>query len=191
MKVCSCCKRTLSFDQFNKEAKRKDGLRCYCKDCMSVKSAQKYQKLILDPKKVLETRAMDRHYYSIRSERLRELRQRDPIAMAQHKVQMDNTRTAKKKRYAFNIEQWRLWREPGCVVCGEREICCIEAHHLNPAEKLFMVGNRVESPTPWDEIARELSKCVRLCCNCHTKVHAGVMTLPYQLHPATQILKGV
>lgn len=45
-----------------------------------------------------------------------------------------------------------------------------EFHHLNPAHKDFNWAKlRIR---PWEEIQKELDKCVLLCANCHRIVHA-------------------
>lgn len=71
-------------------------------------------------------------------------------------------------------------RERGCAVCGEREPCCLEFHHRDPAEKKFTIGeNRRGRPhqPSWKRVTDEIAKCEVLCCNCHKKVHRGIVTL--------------
>ena len=47
-------------------------------------------------------------------------------------------------------------------------------HHLDPELKDFGIsGNANRS---WDKIQVELDKCVLLCANCHSEVHAGIVS---------------
>ena len=65
----------------------------------------------------------------------------------------------------------------GCLTCGEREHCALDAHHLDPKIKEGNIAHvaRDSSPT---RMLKELNKCVCLCANCHRKVHAGILELP-------------
>jgi hypothetical protein len=67
------------------------------------------------------------------------------------------------------------FRANGCMLCGEMTNCCLAAHHRDPSEKKFALGNHVGNRSVMPEkFALELAKCVCLCHNCHAKVHAGV-----------------
>lgn len=60
-----------------------------------------------------------------------------------------------------------------CQICGYDR--CNEAltfHHRNPEEKEFGVGNNYNRK--WEDLDREIRKCVLVCMNCHAEVHAGV-----------------
>jgi hypothetical protein len=60
-----------------------------------------------------------------------------------------------------------------CVECGEREVVCLQFHHLDPSQKdsnVCALASRSRA-----SIIRELGKCVVLCANCHMKVHAGLI----------------
>jgi hypothetical protein len=69
------------------------------------------------------------------------------------------------------------FRAQGCANCGERDVCCIDAHHRNPDEKRGEVWRLWKSGT-LEALMRELSVCVPLCANCHRKLHAGRFALP-------------
>ena len=66
-------------------------------------------------------------------------------------------------------------REKGCLICGEKETCCLDFHHIDPSKKVFNVSlrNRVSN----EKLEEELSKCIILCANCHRKVHAGILDI--------------
>jgi len=60
-----------------------------------------------------------------------------------------------------------------CIDCKHSfHPVAIDFHHLNPEEKDYdWTKLRLH---PWDEIVKELDKCVLLCSNCHRTRHAGV-----------------
>jgi hypothetical protein len=64
----------------------------------------------------------------------------------------------------------------GCLFCGEKELVCLDLHHLNPSEKDFELSGSGLMRTEADIIA-EVAKCVVLCANCHRKLHAGILSL--------------
>ena len=60
-----------------------------------------------------------------------------------------------------------------CEKCGYSK--CLKAlvfHHVDPATKLFSVGGN--QTRGWLEVKKELDKCMLLCSNCHTEVHAEI-----------------
>lgn len=65
--------------------------------------------------------------------------------------------------------------ELACAVCGWAEwpegLCF---HHLE--DKRFGLNTQSLSRS-WDSLLKEISKCVCLCCRCHSGVHAGVLKL--------------
>lgn len=69
------------------------------------------------------------------------------------------------------------WKAAGCRICGEEDTDVIEAHHVDPSEKLFTISGGARNRSPF-VFAAELSKCVPLCCNCHRRVELGVVALP-------------
>jgi len=66
-----------------------------------------------------------------------------------------------------------------CAICGYNECndsLCL--HHLDPTQKEFSFGGVTKNPKAWGKIIVELRKCVLLCHNCHSEIHAGVTELP-------------
>jgi predicted HNH restriction endonuclease len=58
-----------------------------------------------------------------------------------------------------------------CQICGyDRCPAAMDFHHLDPSEKDFSISES----TDWDNIERELKKCVLLCATCHREVHDGL-----------------
>lgn len=63
-----------------------------------------------------------------------------------------------------------------CVICGYNRCShALEWHHKDPNEKEITPA-RVFSRS-WENIKKELDKCVLLCSNCHREVHAGLATI--------------
>lgn len=64
-----------------------------------------------------------------------------------------------------------------CVICGYNNYQgALHFHHVNPDSKdrtVKLSGNCIS----WDRAKNELDKCVLLCGNCHSEVHAGVTDL--------------
>jgi hypothetical protein len=79
----------------------------------------------------------------------------------------------KRERYSFIAE---AKQKTGCAVCGEREVVCLDFHHLDPSSKDFALANA------WgfgeEKLRAEMDKCVVVCKNCHAKIHAGLINLP-------------
>ena len=64
-------------------------------------------------------------------------------------------------------------KKNGCVVCQEKEIVCLDFHHLGGKDQT------VSSMLGWNDqkVENEISKCIILCANCHRKYHAGLLKL--------------
>ena len=60
------------------------------------------------------------------------------------------------------------WKSQGCSKCNEKRPHTIDAHHVNPKEKSFMVGTVKRGIKITKE---ELKKCIPLCSNCHRDFH--------------------
>jgi hypothetical protein len=64
-------------------------------------------------------------------------------------------------------------RTNGCALCDEKEVCCMDFHHLY--DKQFLISkNEIVSI---EKIKEELKKCVCLCSNCHRKVHNNILVV--------------
>ena len=96
----------------------------------------------------------------------------------------------KERTRQFQNEEKRLWtlkqkqkaidyKGGECQICGYSKCSsAFDFHHLNPAEKEGPVSCRC-----FDNIKKELDKCVLVCARCHREIHAG-------LHP-NYIIKEV
>lgn len=83
-----------------------------------------------------------------------------------------------------NVIEFRIRRKKctveafggSCGICGYS--VCIKAlhfHHINPSVKDFSISSSTKN---LEEYIAEIKKCVCLCANCHTEIHAGITALP-------------
>lgn len=71
----------------------------------------------------------------------------------------------------------KIFRSNGCVICDEQEECCLVAHHINPEDKNFNIGDALGQGIGLKRFKAELEKCICVCHNCHCKIHAGILTV--------------
>lgn len=62
-------------------------------------------------------------------------------------------------------------RSKGCSICGEKSICCLDFHHLDPSEKEYGVAQMLGTGYSLEKIKKEIDKCILVCSNCHRKIH--------------------
>ena len=56
-----------------------------------------------------------------------------------------------------------------CEICGyDKNYSALEFHHLDPNEKDFTISKKNSS---WENIKKELDKCILICANCHREIH--------------------
>lgn len=63
-------------------------------------------------------------------------------------------------------------KQYGCRACVEKELCCLEFHHVVKGDRV--VANARRSVACFE---REIVRCVVLCANCHKKAHAGKLKI--------------
>lgn len=66
-----------------------------------------------------------------------------------------------------------------CQCCGYNK--CKEAlafHHIDPSKKDISFSELRANPKRWEKIVEELKKCILVCHNCHSEIHAGVREVP-------------
>ena len=86
-----------------------------------------------------------------------------------------------KDLYNENRRKWRdeirqliqQFKSCGCAICGEKDVCCLDFHHLH--DKEFDISNATNVSK--ERLYTELEKCIVLCANCHRKLHAGKIVL--------------
>jgi hypothetical protein len=75
------------------------------------------------------------------------------------------------KRYQELSSIYNEWRKTlSCSRCDENDVACLEFHHCNPSEKESNVIKNVAKGLK--STLNELKKCVVVCANCHSKIHA-------------------
>lgn len=62
--------------------------------------------------------------------------------------------------------------EQGCKVCGEKDIVCLDFHHLQKNKKDLSISRLVWIKNE-HRMMNEIKKCIVVCSNCHRKIHAG------------------
>ncbi len=78
-------------------------------------------------------------------------------------------------RYRLLQKQKAVEYKGGCCqLCGyDKYVGALQFHHLNPNEKEFSLG-KTGATYVWEDVKKELDKCICLCANCHAEVHAGL-----------------
>ena len=71
------------------------------------------------------------------------------------------------------IKQWALeYKDSKCKKCSYNKCSeALEFHHKNPEEKDFNISDR-NLILDWQEIKKELDKCILVCANWHREIHA-------------------
>lgn len=88
-------------------------------------------------------------------------------------VTICSTCTSQVRRY--KIKKKMVEHKGGkCEDCGDGSLCAdiYDFHHLNPDEKDFNLSKSLTDGITWDDIIKELKKCVLLCSNCHRIRHS-------------------
>lgn len=93
------------------------------------------------------------------------------------KVPNDVLNAYKKRRNDQIVNDW-YEMHGGCFVCGEQDRVVLVAHHIDPNTKKRSIGRFSSAGTSRGALQEELDKCIPLCCNCHARVHAGVVNIP-------------
>lgn len=65
----------------------------------------------------------------------------------------------------------------GCTKCSENDPIVIDYHHVG--KKRNTIAGIISSSCTLDRLKDELTQCVRLCSNCHRKLHASEKSGPY------------
>ena len=99
-----------------------------------------------------------------------------------HKEKAKNRR--KKVADRFRLEQQEYKKRFGCVCCGEKEVACLDLHHIDRSIKDI----HPSSATSRKLFYEEAKKCVVVCANCHRKIHAGIIICPHGVSGSTPVL---
>ena len=82
----------------------------------------------------------------------------------------------KRRAYIINRvkerkEYVRGKKSVGCCRCPEKDIACLDFHHIDPATKKYTIAHMITSGKSIKTIEAEIEKCIVLCRNCHAKHH--------------------
>jgi hypothetical protein len=88
--------------------------------------------------------------------------------MGNYKATLDwRDRTKARLREAFG---------GSCCICGyDKCDKALSFHHLDPSEKEFGISARIKK---WEVLVKEAKKCIMVCQNCHSEIHAGFTEVP-------------
>ena len=127
--------------------------------------------LVMTPEAFTKQKA--KHARNWRQKR-KERRKSDPELA----LKMRNEKASERKRYKIKADGLiKLFQSEGCLMCGETDSACLQAHHIDPAQKEIEIAKLRAKKASLLRLVSELAKCVCLCANCHFKLHAGRFTL--------------
>lgn len=95
-----------------------------------------------------------------------------------HRVTVCNSCHSNRKRFRLKrkmIEykggrcQLKTCSTPGGYA---RERGAMHFHHIDPKTKSFAIGGN--HCRKWETLKKELDKCILVCANCHSEIHAGI-----------------
>ena len=70
-----------------------------------------------------------------------------------------------------------VYKGSRCAICGYNKcIKALEFHHLKSEGKDFGISAKGYTRS-WNDVRKELDKCILLCANCHREVHEGITQL--------------
>ncbi len=80
------------------------------------------------------------------------------------------TASCKACLYKKRTERYITYKKTlSCTRCGITDYRVLEFHHLK--DKSHSIANMVANSFPWEEIEKEISKCIPLCANFHRLEH--------------------
>jgi hypothetical protein len=92
---------------------------------------------------------------------------------SEHKKELPSSRKAKQKKlrsYKMNL----ICQAEGCTYSKKTHPrfspTALDFHH-HKKNKKFNVSNMIRDGYSWDNILKEIKKCVVLCCRCHAESH--------------------
>ena len=86
-------------------------------------------------------------------------------------IYLENADKNRKRKHSINREIVDNTKLVGCKYCNEKEICCLDFHHIND-DKEYTISKMMHSYGK-KKLLLEISKCEVVCANCHRKLHAG------------------
>lgn len=91
----------------------------------------------------------------------------------------------KDRKYNYDsLVDWRIknkkksveYKGGKCIVCGYNKcLSALEFHHVNPKEKDFSISTYKNKK--FEDLKKELDKCVLVCSNCHKEIHESIIVI--------------
>ena len=92
---------------------------------------------------------------------------------------MSNSSEAVKRWRSTTKERMVQSMGGKCQCCGYSTCnASLAFHHIDPSQKDIAFGNTRANPQQWTKLVDELRKCILVCHNCHSEIHAGIRSLP-------------
>ncbi len=163
MKKCKNCENTIPSRIYLEGKLILTKNRLYCFDCSPFKQHNLKQIETTPEKPVMNTcKVCNKNY---------------PGGHSQHRSICNVCRTSnsRKNKKIKAVE----YMGGKCIVCNyDKCIAALSFHHIEPHEKEFGFSSNMTKPF---EILRiELNKCIIVCSNCHSEIHAGLIDIePY------------
>lgn len=88
------------------------------------------------------------------------------------KITKSESVIAWRKRTKLKLVEYKGGK---CQCCGYSK--CIEAlefHHIDTSNKAFSISGKSKS---FENLKKEVDKCILVCSNCHKEIHAGFIDL--------------
>lgn len=72
--------------------------------------------------------------------------------------------------------KWVEYKGGKCAICGyDKCNGALHFHHVISSKKDFSLSTY--KTKNWEDIKKELDKCILLCANCHAEIHAGIISI--------------
>lgn len=97
---------------------------------------------------------------------------------AQARINTDRSE-AKYRKHNW-LRKWKLMvyiNQTSCQRCPESDIRVLIFHHRDPATKSFAISWAIGHCYSFERLSHEALKCDVLCSNCHSKEHAGDLSV--------------
>jgi len=154
---------------FHKHKGNKDGLRYYCKDCVSLRRKEYHQE-----NKERENIRSKQYHHTHKEKRNLYSKQYNQKNRERLKICSKKRQTNYKTSWLIILKSKNMLE---CKRCHYKKCkAAIDYHHIDPNQKEEYIG-RLMDYSPKEKYIKELDKVIPLCSNCHRELHAGRWTL--------------
>ncbi len=77
----------------------------------------------------------------------------------------------RKIRHNMSLMLQTLKKQLCCSVCGLKDFRCLQFHHKDPKQKLYSIARATAQGVSFENVCKELDKCIPICANCHLIHH--------------------